>query len=52
MKLLEYQQDLAFELKDKYSDTDATKAAKRMFASAGVKLRQYVSSDTKISLEL
>ena len=39
-------------LSDKYSNTDATKAAKRMFSSAGVKLRQYIPSDTKISLEL
>ena len=39
-------------MSDKYSDTDATKAAKRMFASAGVTLRQYTPSNTKISLDL
>lgn len=37
-------------MSDKYKDSTATIAAKRMFASAGVKLRQYTSSGTTITL--
>ena len=39
-------------MSDKYKDMDMTKAAKRMFASAGVTLRQYIPVNKTISLEL
>ena len=37
-------------LSDKYADTDAVKASKKMFAAAGVKLTQLVPQSTKIEL--
>lgn len=37
-------------LSDKYANTDAIKASKRMFAAAGVKLTQLVTETTSIEL--
>ena len=37
---------------DKYADTDATRASKRMLDSAGVKYRQYEPKGRKIELDL
>lgn len=37
-------------LSDKYADTDAVKASKKMFEAAGVKLTQLVPQTTKIEL--
>lgn len=37
---------------DKYADTDGTRAAKRMFASAGVKCQPYTPSKKQANLEL
>ena len=37
-------------LSDKYANTDAVKASKKMFASAGVKLTQLTPQSTKIEL--
>lgn len=37
---------------DKYSDTNSTKASKKMFDSAGVKYRPYTLSDKKINILL
>ncbi len=39
-------------LSDKYSETDSTKAAKRMFESAGVKCRQFDISGKEIAFKL
>ncbi|MBR4515486.1 MAG: dCMP deaminase family protein [Lachnospiraceae bacterium] len=37
---------------DKYSDSDSTVAAKKMFSMAGVKIRPYVNGHKKIAFEL
>ncbi len=39
-------------MSDKYSDTESTRAAKRMLDTAGVKYRQYEMSNKKIEIEL
>ena len=39
-------------MSDKYSDSDSVLASKRMFATAGVKLRQYNISNKSVTLEL
>lgn len=39
-------------LSNKYSDSDSTKAAKRMFEMAGVRYKEYKNEHLKISFEL
>ena len=39
-------------MQDKYADSDATKASKRMFDMAGVKYRQFVPKGQTIEVDL
>ena len=39
-------------MQDKYADSDATKASKKMFDMAGVKYRQFVPKGQTIEVDL